>query len=118
MMQFRFTSIVRKYFKPYDLLRPGNGGAYEHGKYIPAPSERVTLRGNVQPISARLKASEGGDYTETDRMLFTPTTHDVGDIIEYKGIQYRTVETDERDYSDINQYVLRKVVASDPIRTD
>ncbi|AIQ63312.1 hypothetical protein PSTEL_09660 [Paenibacillus stellifer] len=114
MRQFRFAGVVRKYFRPYTLVRD-NGGNYVKGKWVPNEPERVQRSGSIQPISASLRATEGGNYTETDRMLYTTATHTTGEVIEYLDVQYTVNESPERDYSDINQYLLRKVVANAPI---
>ncbi|OMF28307.1 hypothetical protein [Paenibacillus sp. FSL H8-0259] len=115
MRSFRFGGVVRKYFVPYVLVRAGGGDYDEDGVWRDVPAERVPLRGSVQPLSARLKAAEGGNYTESDRMLYTLSTHSTVDVIEHQGIQYRVAEETEREYSDINQYLLRKVVANAPV---
>ncbi|MEY9097084.1 hypothetical protein ABH899_005778, partial [Paenibacillus sp. RC84] len=41
--------------------------------------------------------------------------HEPGDLVTYKGVQYTVVSPQEREYRDVNQYVLKKVVANDPI---
>ncbi|MEK4062195.1 MULTISPECIES: hypothetical protein [unclassified Paenibacillus] len=116
MQNFRFAGAVRKYFRSYALLREDSGGYYdEDGVWVNGESIRLPLRGSVQPLSARLRAAEGGDYTESDRRLFTLYAHDIDDIVEHQGVQYRVAEETEREYSDINQYILRKVVANAPI---
>lgn len=115
MRQFRFAGIVRKHFGAYTYVRPGEGGAYVDGKWVPAPVERVERQGSIQPISARLRASESGNYTATDRMLFTESVHQSGDRLEHAGIQYTVAEETEREYSDINQYVIRKAIANGPV---
>ncbi|GBF73056.1 hypothetical protein PA598K_01341 [Paenibacillus sp. 598K] len=113
-MRFRFAGILRKYNRPYTLVRDA-GGAYVGGKWVPSPPERLRLSGVVQPVSARLRASEGGNYTDTDRMLYTVTTHASGERIEHQGVQYTVAELTEREYSDVNQYLLRRVVVNAPV---
>lgn len=115
MRQFKFSGVVRKYFVPYVLVRSGGGDYDDDGVWRDGTAERITLRGSVQPLSASLKAAEGGDYTESDRMLYTAGIHNTADVIEHQGIQYRVAEETEREYSDINQYLLRKVVANAPV---
>ncbi|GGF77261.1 hypothetical protein GCM10010912_22940 [Paenibacillus albidus] len=116
MRGFRFAGVVRKYFVPYTLLREESGGEYdEDGVWREGQTIRVSLRGSVQPLSARLRAAEGGDYTESDRMLYTVSSHNTGDMIDHGDVQYRVAEETEREYSDVNQYLLRKVVANAPV---
>jgi hypothetical protein len=115
MRQFRFANIIRKHFGPYTFVRPGTSGSYEDGKWVSAPVTREVRKGCIQPISARLRAAESGNYTATDRMLFTESVHGSGDRLEQAGTQYEVVEETEREYSDINQYVIRKVVANGPV---
>ncbi|MBY9077275.1 hypothetical protein KIH86_03640 [Paenibacillus sp. HN-1] len=114
MRQFRHAGIIWKYTEPYYLLRD-SGGEWVVGKWVPPGTERVELRGSIQPVSARLLAGEGGYYTETDRKLYTTSTHATGERIEYRGVQYTVVESPDRAYSDVNQYLLRKVVANAPV---
>lgn len=111
MRKFNFAGVLRKYAEPYMLIRPGGGKRDDAGDWVPAPPESVPLRGSIQPISARLLAVEGGNYTESDRRLFTTYNHSSDELIVYAGADYRVVELTEREYSDINQYVLRKMVA-------
>lgn len=111
MRRFKFAGVVRKYFRPYTLVRTG-GGQHIKGKWVPSPPERLERSGSIQPVSARLRATEGGNYTETDRMLYTTATHSTGERIEYLGVQYTVNESPDREYSDVNQYLLRKVVAN------
>ncbi|AIQ31641.1 hypothetical protein P40081_28525 [Paenibacillus sp. FSL P4-0081] len=114
MRSFRFAAVVRKYFRPYTQVRD-SGGAWVTGKWVPSPPERVQRSGSIQPVSAILQATEGGNYTKTDRMLYTTATHSTGERIEYLGVQYTVEESPDREYSDINQYLLRKVVANAPV---
>jgi hypothetical protein len=114
MREFRFAGVVRKYFRPYTLVRD-SGGAWVKGKWMPSPPERVQRSGSIQPVNARLRAIEGGNYTETDRMLYTTAVHNTGERIEYLGVQYTVAESPDREYSDVNQYLLRKVVANAPV---
>ncbi|AIQ61855.1 hypothetical protein PSTEL_00640 [Paenibacillus stellifer] len=115
MRRFGFAGVLRKYEQPYDIVRMAGGSRNDDGDWIPATPERVTYRGSVQPISARLRAAEGGMYTETDRMLYTTAQHSTGDLVDVAGVQYKVDETTERSYSDVNQYLLRKVVANAPV---
>ncbi|ETT45224.1 hypothetical protein C162_21848 [Paenibacillus sp. FSL R7-269] len=114
MRHFRFASVVRKYFRPYFLVRDA-GGAYVKGKWVPSPPELEQRSGSIQPVSAKLRATEGGNYTETDRMLYTTASHSAGERIEYLDVQYNVAESPDREYSDVNQYLLRKVVANAPV---
>ncbi|WP_340395293.1 hypothetical protein [Paenibacillus sp. FSL E2-0177] len=114
MRQFRFAGVIRKYFRPYTLIRD-SGGAWIKGKWVPNSPERLIRSGSIQPVSARLKATEGGNYTETDRMLYTTSKHSTGERIDYMGVQYTVNESPDREYSDINQFLLRKVVANAPV---
>ncbi|ULO08932.1 hypothetical protein H1230_09240 [Paenibacillus sp. 19GGS1-52] len=114
MRQFRFAAVLRKYSGPYFLVR-AKGGQHVKGKWVSAEPERVQLSGSIQPVSTRLRAAEGGNYTETDRMLYTTVTHSTSELIEYKGLQYTVNESPDREYSDVNQYLLRKVVANAPV---
>ncbi len=115
MRAYRFAGVLRKHLRPYTLVRAARGDYDDDGEWQEAQPERKQLRGLVQPLSARLRAQEGGGYLESDRMLYTTHSHDAGELIEHGGIQYRVVEETEREYSDVNQYVLRKVVAHAPV---
>ncbi|WP_379142358.1 hypothetical protein [Paenibacillus sp. sgz500992] len=114
MRHFRFAGVVRKYFRPYTLVRD-SGGTWVKGKWVPSEPERLQRSGSIQPVSARLRAAEGGNYTETDRMLYTTSTHITGERIEYLGVQYIVAESPDREYSDVNQFLLRKVIANAPV---
>ncbi|WP_211750356.1 hypothetical protein [Paenibacillus sp. Marseille-Q4541] len=115
MRTFQFKSILRKYGQSYTLKRNGEGDYDADGVWIPANANPKKLKGSIQPISAKLRAAEGGNYSESDRMLFTVYNHTDGDLINHAGTQFRVVESPEREYSDVNQYVLRKVVANAPV---
>lgn len=115
-MMFRFNSIIKKYEKPYVLVRAGDGQGYdEYGDPIPAEPIRVALKGHFQPVSAALQLAEGGNYTADDRALFTAHRHEPGDLIEYQGIQYTIDMTEDRDYRDTNKYIAKKRVVNDPV---
>lgn len=116
-MQFRFGSITRKYEVPYTLVRPGTDEGYDkYGDPIKAEPNRQALRGTIQPMSAELQQVEGGQYTAEDRVLYTSNKHESGDLIEYQGKQYTVDVPEEREYSDIQKYIMRKVVANDPVQ--
>ncbi|SEI75512.1 hypothetical protein [Paenibacillus polymyxa] len=118
MRKFAFGGIVRKYNVPYVFVRPASGYWDEDGVWIPAKEERVSLQGHFQPVSAKLQQEEGGNYTEEDRTLYTASKHSNGDRIEYQDNHY-TVDTAEvREYSDINKYMLKKVVRNDSVQGD
>ncbi|MGG1651390.1 hypothetical protein [Paenibacillus sp. NRS-1780] len=112
MRKFRFGGIMRKYNIPYVFVRPGTGRRDEDGVWIPAEPERVTLQGHFQPVSAKLQLEEAGRYTEEDRTLYTSAKHSTADRIEYQGNQYTVDTVEDREYSDINKYLLKKVVVS------
>ncbi|OPA77510.1 hypothetical protein BVG16_13740 [Paenibacillus selenitireducens] len=115
MRNFRFASIVRKYFRPYVQVQESEGKRDEDGVWIPSEPILKSLQGHIQPISAELQQVEGGRYTKTDRMLFTESSHESGDIIGYQGNRYTVGTEVEREYSDINQYVIKKVIVSDTV---
>ncbi|MDH6674461.1 hypothetical protein M2277_005157 [Paenibacillus sp. LBL] len=116
-MMFRFNSIVKKYEKPYVLVRPGEDQGYdEYGDPIPAQPVRVPLRGLFQPVSADLQLAEGGNYTAEDRALYTSHRHDPGDLIEYQDNQYTIDVPEDRDYRDTNKYIAKKRVVNDPVQ--
>ncbi|GED69394.1 hypothetical protein BRE01_30960 [Brevibacillus reuszeri] len=71
--------------------------------------------GHIQPVSAALQQEEGGNYTNEDRTLYTINKHLAGDLIEYQEKQYTVHAPEERDYRDVNKYMLKKVVARDPV---
>lgn len=116
MRAFQFQRILRKYLQVYTVVKKSGGAYDDDGVWQPVVPQNQEHRGSVQPLSARLRAVEGGNYTESDRMLFTPSTHANGELINHAGIQYRVVEMTEREYSDVNQYLLRKVVANAPVQ--
>ncbi|MCG7318013.1 hypothetical protein [Brevibacillus laterosporus] len=116
MIGFRFASLLSRYNSPYVLVRPGTGGAYNpDGVWEEATPDRVSLQGHFQPVSAKLQQVEGGRYTEEDRTLYTINKHAGGDLIEYKSTQYTVHSLEERDYSDINKYILKKVTTRDSV---
>lgn len=115
MKKFRFGAMMRKYNTTYTAVRKATGSRNEDGDWIPAGPERVALKGHIQPVSERLMQAEAGRYTSDDRMLYTLNTHEADERIDYQGIQYIVSEPKEREYSDVNQYVLTKVVANDPV---
>lgn len=117
-MRFRFTRILRKYTKPYVFIRPNEGEYDGFGDWQAVDPDRITRYGHFQPVDAKLQQAEGGQYTEDDRTLYTTSHHETGDLIEYQGIQY-TVDTEKpRDYTDVNQYIVKKVNANDPVQRD
>ncbi|WP_411503477.1 hypothetical protein [Brevibacillus centrosporus] len=111
MIQFRFASLLSRYHNSYYLIGPGTGKYNEVGVWVPAKQERTLYRGHIQPVSASMQQKEGGRYTEEDRTLYTTSKHRAGDLIEYQGKQYTVHVPEERDYSDVNKYMLKKVVA-------
>lgn len=115
-IRFQFAGIIRKYEKPYTLVRYGEGDYDSEGVYHPPEPERTPLRGAIQPLGAKWLQSEGGKYTEDDRQLFTIHQHKNGDVIEHKGHQYTVDDGDDRsDYSDTYQYHLKRVTTHDPV---
>lgn len=118
MRKFAFGGIMWKYNRPYVFVRSGSGEWDDDGVWVPTQEERVSLQGHFQPVSDKLQQEEGGNYTEEDRTLYTASKHSTGDRIEYQGNHY-TVDTAEvREYSDINKYLLKKVVRNDSIQDD
>ena len=116
MIPFRFGSLLSRYNGVYYLVSTGSGGAYDpDGVWIPAKDERTPHQGHIQPVSAKMQQKEGGRYTEEDRTLYTTTKHATGDLIEYQGRKYTVHALEERDYSDVNKYILKKVVARDTV---
>lgn len=116
MISFRFSPILSRYNTSYVLVRPGTGGSHNpDGVWIPAVPTRTTYMGHIQPVSAALQLEEGGNYTNEDRTLYTTNKHLAGDLIEYQGKQYTVHAPEERDYRDVNKYMLKKVVARDPV---
>lgn len=118
MNRFRFAPILSRYTSPYILIRPGSGAYDPDGVWQSAEPTRIPLRGNFQPVNAKLQQAEGGKYTEDDRALYTTHTHASGDLIEYQGVQYIVDAPDDRDYVDVNTYLVKKVVANDPVSSD
>lgn len=115
-MQFRFASVLRKYEKAYIFVMPGLGEYDSDGVWESTSSpSRVSLRGHIQPVSVKLQQSEGGRYNEDDRTLYTLNKHNNGDLIEYQGKQYNIDAYEPREYSDINQYILKARVVHDPV---
>ncbi|TQR29395.1 hypothetical protein [Brevibacillus brevis] len=115
MTFFRFAPMLKKYKKPYLLIRPGTGEYDQDGVWQAVEPTRIPLRGHFQPVNAKLQQAEGGKYTEDDRALYTTNIHTPGDLIEYKGVQYTVDGPDNRDYCDVNKYLVKKVVANDPV---
>lgn len=115
MRSFRFGAMMRKYNTVYTAVRTAAGSRDADGVWIPGEVQRKQLRGHIQPISERLVQSDGGRYNEEDRMLYTQHAHQTDELVEYRGIQYIVSEGKDREYSDINQYVLKKVVANDTV---
>lgn len=114
-MYFRFAGILRKYNKPYVFVRPNKGEYDRYGDWQPVEPDRITRYGHFQPVADKLQQAEGGQYSQDDRTLYTLSDHQTGDLIEYQGVQY-TVDTEKpRDYTDVRQYIVKKVNANDPI---
>jgi hypothetical protein len=113
---FRFASTIRRYETPYELVRQGEGDYDSVGVYRPPEPQRTSLRGVIQPVSAKLLQLDGGRYTEDDRTLFTTFRHAEGDIIEHAGKQY-TIDgfQDRSAYSDVHQYTMKRVSTHDPV---
>lgn len=112
MRSFYFAGVLSQYLQPYTRVLPGGGAYNEDGEWQPALGEPLQLSGMVQPLTARLKAMEGGNYLESDRILFTTYRHTPGEVLKVDSVSFRVVETTERGYSDVNQYVIRKVVTT------
>lgn len=115
MRSFQFGGMMRKYNTTYIMVRKSDGAYDQVGVWIPGKREVVSLQGHIQPMSERLVQSEGGRYTSEDRMLYTKFKHATDERVEYLGVQYNVSEEKDREYSDINQYVLKKVVANDTV---
>lgn len=115
MIRFRFAPIVNKYNSPYILIRPGSGEYDDDGVWQGSEPARIPFRGHFQPVNAKLQQAEGGRYTEEDRTLYTTNKHTSGDLIEYLGVQYIVDAPDDRDYCDVNKYLVKKVVVNDPV---
>ncbi|MNS37526.1 hypothetical protein D3C72_697440 [compost metagenome] len=115
MIKFRHAPFLRKYEVPYIFVQPGTGQYDDDGVWKTTEPNRVTLRGNVQPVSIRLIQDEGGRYDEDDMTLYTVNLHKTGDIIEYRGKQYMVDAPQIRDYADVNKYMLKARVANDPV---
>ncbi|MGN7359462.1 hypothetical protein ACTHPF_20525 [Paenibacillus sp. SAF-054] len=117
MRTFQFAGMLRKYNRPYTLVRLGKTEKYDdYGDPVPSQTERITHFGHIQPVDAKLQQVEGGRYTAEDRALYTVSEHQSGDLIEYQGIQYTVDAPEPRDYSDVNKYILKKVIANDPVQ--
>lgn len=117
-MRFRFANVLRKYFKPYIFIRPNEGNYDALGDWKLTDPTPITRHGHFQPVDTDLQQDEGGQYTEDDRTLYTFSAHQTGDLIEYQGIQYTVDKEKPRDYTDYNQYIVKKVNANDPIQRD
>lgn len=114
-MRFRFAGLLHKYNKPYTFIRENEGKYDGYGDWVPSKPSRVTLRGHFQPVDAKLQQAEGGQYTDDDRTLYTLNEHQTGDLLEYNGVQYTVHTQKPRDYADFNQFIVKKVVANDPV---
>jgi hypothetical protein len=119
-MHIRFVSMLNRYSAPYTLVRTpviNPDDAYDAaGKFKPLIPEPKSLSGSIQPISAKWLQLDGGKYTEDDRVLYTSSIHQNGDVIQYRGQQYTIDDGDERpDYCDTNKYMLKRVTTHDPV---
>ncbi|MHA6481065.1 hypothetical protein ACX1C1_03975 [Paenibacillus sp. strain BS8-2] len=113
---FRFGGITRKYEVPYKLVRREDGDYNADGVYEPTESSESDLRGVFQPLGAKYLQAEGGKYTADDRHLYTRHRHAMGDVIAFSGQRYRIADIDDRQhYSDIYQYIAKRVSSHDPI---
>lgn len=117
-LRFRFGAMLKKHEVAYELIQSDTGSYNADGVWEEDGITHNSLRGNIQPFSQSLKQSEGGSYTEDDRVLYTTNKHVSGEIIEYKGIQYTTVAPDPREYSDVNKYILEARAVNGPIQGD
>ncbi|ASS66379.1 MULTISPECIES: hypothetical protein [unclassified Paenibacillus] len=115
MRAFYFAGVLSQHLQPYTRVQPSGGAYDDDGEWQSATQAPLQLSGMVQPLAARLQAREGGTYLESDRMLYTTHAHAIDERIEHAGTRYRVVEATEREYSDVSQYVLRKVVAHAPL---
>lgn len=115
-MRFNFRGTLRKYERPYTLIRETDGHYDSVGVYQPPEAQNTPLRGSIQPLGDKLTQTDGGRYTEDDRLLLTAFRHQSGDVVEHEGKQY-TVETnsDWNQYSDVNEYKLKRVSTHDPV---
>ncbi|OMF01223.1 hypothetical protein BK124_00670 [Paenibacillus amylolyticus] len=115
-MRFNQARILRKYERPYTLIREGEGKWDSVGVYQPPETQRIDLRGSIQPLGDKLTQTDGGRYTVDDRLLLTTFQHDAGDVVEHQGKQY-TVESDSdwNQYSNVNEYRLKRVSTHDPV---
>jgi len=117
MRRFHFAAVTRKYNEPYTMVRPGKTEEYdEYGDPILSQTVREAHYGVIQPVDAKLQQAEGGRYTAEDRALYTVSGHQSGDLIEYQGSQYTVDAPETRGYSDVNKYILKKVIAHDPVQ--
>ncbi|WP_422659113.1 hypothetical protein ACK8P5_00755 [Paenibacillus sp. EC2-1] len=115
-MRFNHARILRKYERPYTLIRNSNGHYDSVGVYHQPEAQRTPLSGSVQPLGDKLTQSDGGRYTEDDRLLLTSFRHKSGDVVEHQGKQYTVeMDTDWNQYSDVNEYKLRRVSTHDPV---
>lgn len=120
-MFFRFARTLARHSGPYTLISQpvaDPDDAYnEDGVFvgIPGPEPPKSLRGSIQPLNARWMQLDGGKYTEDDRALYTFTDHQDGDVIEHQGKRYKVDGEGEREYCDVNKYLLKRVDLHDPV---
>ncbi|WP_312118163.1 hypothetical protein [Brevibacillus reuszeri] len=112
----RFAHILSKYQKPFRLLRKQAEEWDEYGRAIEKNNNPIVLRGAIQPIDAKLMQSEGGRYTTDDRVIYSTSTLEDGEIIEYQGKQY-TIQAlaDRSEYCDVFKYGAKRVGTHDPL---
>lgn len=115
-MRFCFGRILRKYERPYTLIRHIGGEYNSVGVYVPPEAIKISLQGSIQPMGENLLQEGGGKYTEDDRVLFTRYTHAEGDVVEYDGKQYTIhLGDDWTSYADVSEYKMKRVSTHDPV---
>lgn len=114
MSYFRFGGTLRKYTTPFYRVRTPEV-EYVDGEPVPAEISRELMRGSIQPVGAKLLQLEGGRYTTDDRVIYTTSKLQVGDVIEHRCMSYTVDGADDRsEYSDVYKYMAKYVSPIDP----
>jgi hypothetical protein len=101
---------------PFTVVRQPDGDWNADGVYVNSQPVNLPMSGSIQPVKAEMMQTEGGRYTMDDKVIYTPDTLQIGDVIAYQGRQYTVDnEGDWSEYTDLNKYFAKRVSSHDPV---
>lgn len=107
------TLVGRFLTGQYVVTRSGPGG-YARGRWVPGPTEKITVSGSMQPKSAReLKLPEEGNrikqfwafYTDARIVTGNPATLADADYVTINGEQYRAMAPLQWQGTDLDYFM-------------